>query len=95
LCSDLARVKNWEVDGRPLPFRSAHRRPEDRTVSPTRTDVMKNLLRASRLALILFILLLILEGPVTILGWITAFVIVGMFIVVEYEAAHIQREPGA
>ncbi|MEK6651067.1 MAG: hypothetical protein AABY75_08820 [Bacteroidota bacterium] len=95
LCADLARVKNWEVDGRPMPFGSAHRTPAASSASPTRSDVMKNLLRASRLALLLFILLLVLEGPVTILGWITAFLIVGLFIVVEVEAAHVPRQPGA
>lgn len=95
LCADLARVKNWEVDGRPLPFAPEPRNPAGSTASPMRTDVMKNLLRASRLAFLLFILLLIIEGPVTILGWITACAIVALFIVVEYAAAHVPRETGA
>lgn len=97
LCHDLTRVKNWEVDGRPLPFQPAASSPPPTlsSSSKTRTDVMKDLLRASRLALLLFILLLIFEGPASILGWITAFIIGGLFIVIEFTAARALNETGA
>ncbi len=95
LCADLARIKNWEVDGRPLPFVSASSTPSD-TMTPQRGMAsMKDLLRALRLALVLFIILLIFDGPASIFGWITAFIIVGLFVVVEYAAARHQQEHGA
>jgi hypothetical protein len=56
---------------------------------------MKDVLRASRLALLVFILLLIFEGPTSILGWIAAFIIVGLFVVIEFTAARAQNETGA
>lgn len=56
---------------------------------------MKDVLRASRLALLVFMLLLIFEGPASILGWIAAFVIVGLFVVIEFTAARSQNEKGA
>jgi hypothetical protein len=96
LCSDLARIKNWEVDGRTLPFAGGG--PEPPVVSnasSSRTDTMKDVLRASRLALLVFILLLIFEGPTSILGWIAAFIIVGLFVVIEFTAARAQNETGA
>lgn len=96
LCSDLSRIKNWEVDGRPLPFSGTGPAPSVvSTASRSRTDTMKDVLRASRLALLVFILLLIFEGPTSILGWIVAFVIVGLFVVIEFTAARAQNEKGA
>lgn len=96
LCSDLSRIKNWEVDGRPLPFAGGGpARPIVSTASSSRTDTMKDVLRASRLALLVFMLLLIFEGPTSILGWIAAFVIVGLFVVIEFTAARAQNEKGA
>lgn len=89
LCSDLSRIKNWEVDGRPLPFVSNSlkpptTRPAERgeKVSPIRVS------RANRVAMSLFVLLLIMEPPITIIGWITAVVIAGLMLVVEYESLH-------
>ncbi|MCU0454616.1 MAG: hypothetical protein MUE68_13260 [Bacteroidetes bacterium] len=97
LCNDLTRIKNWEVDGRPLPFLPSMSSVtlSSPTASISRADTMKDLLRASRLALLLFVLLLIFEGPVSILGWITAFIIMGLFVVIEYTAARQQNEQGA
>ena len=95
LCTDLARIKNWEVDGRPLPFVAAPSTPSNIMTPQPGMTFMKDLLRASRLALVLFIVLLIFDGPASILGWITAFIIVGLFVVVEYAAARHQQEHGA
>lgn len=96
LCSDLSRIKNWEVDGRPLPFVGGGPIPPvHSTASRSRTDTMKDVLRASRLALLVFILLLIFEGPASILGWIASFIIVGLFVVIEFSAARAQNEKGA
>jgi hypothetical protein len=96
LCSDLSRIKNWEVDGRPLPFVEGG--PVLSAVpkaSTSRAETMKDVLRASRLAFLIFILLLIFEGPTSILGWITAFVIIGLFVAIEFSAARAQNEKGA
>ena len=96
LCADLARIKNWQVDGRSLPFALA----ASTSIVPVpaadkRPLSLLGLRRITRLVLALFVVLLLFEGPVTILGWITAVVIVALLLVVEYEAVQLKRDSGA
>ena len=91
LCEDLARVKNWEVDGRPLPFTSQQPSTIETHGSLKNTDNMDNLIRTLRLALVLLVLLCIVDAPVTILGWIIAVVVIGLLIIVHFEAVQARK----
>lgn len=93
LMSDLALIKHWEVDGHPLPFRTAdQQRAERKTGTETMHLHLTNLTRAARLALVLLIVLFIIDAPFTILGWITALIVAGLLAVVQYEAAKLRKE---
>lgn len=89
LCSDLSRIKNWEVDGRPLPFLSSTlRAPSTAPAVRSERRSSHHVTRANRVSLALLVLLMVVEPPVTTIGWITAVVIAGLMIVVEVESAH-------
>ncbi len=93
LMSDLALIKHWEVDGHPLPFPAReHTRTERKTGAETMQLHLRNMTRAARLALVLLIILFIIDGPFTILGWVTALIVAGLLIVIQYEAAALQKE---
>ncbi len=89
LCADLSRVKNWEVDGRPLPFVSSSlRAPSTAPAVRSERGPSSHVRRANRVALALLVLLMVMEPPVTTIGWITAVVIAGLMLVVEVESVH-------
>jgi hypothetical protein len=96
LCSDLSRIKNWQVDGRPLPFVSSNlQAPSTAPAVRGEERPSSHVVRANRVAFALFILLVVMEPPVTTIGWITAVVIAGLMLVVEYEATQMNRRRGA
>lgn len=82
LCEDLARVKNWEVDGKPLPFGA----PVHPSAVIVAARPWMRIVRTSRVAFALFLCFLVVDPPVLTLGWIIAAFIAGMFLVIEYEA---------
>lgn len=92
LLGDLVLIKHWEVDGHPLPFPGYEALRNERT---TGTDHMhhhlQNLTRAARIALLLLVVLCIIDGPFTILGWVTALIVAGMLIIIQYEGAAAQK----
>lgn len=94
LCVDLARIKNWEVDGRPLPFGPSSAAAPDRPAVVPGSSSMVLLRRAARLALVLFVLLLIFDGPDSVPGWVVSVMLLGLFIVIEISAARHQKEKG-
>lgn len=103
LCEDLARLKNWEVDGKPLPFGAPLTTPLPDTSLPhtplphtsppfsVTNNHMTNLIRTSRLATVLLILFFIFEPPFTILGWIVALVVLSLMIIVQFEAVQVRK----
>ena len=87
LLRDLSLIKHWEVDGHPLPFPGfAPPRTEQRSDAVGKDKHVRNLIRAGQLALLLLIVLFIIDGPFTIIGWITAAIVTGLLLVVQYEA---------
>lgn len=91
LFNDLAILKNWEVDGNTLPltgYPSARRRANER---PVESVDLRFLIRGARLAFVLLVLLLIIDGPFTILGWIIAVVVGALILVVHFEAMMSQK----
>ncbi|MGD1045671.1 MAG: hypothetical protein ABR936_10150 [Bacteroidota bacterium] len=81
LYSDLSWIKNWQIDGKPLPYelqsseKSAIQKNTNlQTMEKKQNNVsIKSLSRIQRsavLAAILFVLIVLIDPPVTMLGWI-------------------------
>ena len=81
LYSDLSWIKNWQIDGKPLPYETKSLKisiAQEHTNLQTREEQqqIKSAKSFSRiqsttvLAVILFVLFLLIDPPVTILGWI-------------------------
>jgi hypothetical protein len=100
LLSDLSWIKNWQVDGKPLPYE-------------TKSDVKLSLLnivegnvhgekinlilfqiqKSALLCAILFLLFLLIDSPVTIFGWILSLGIEAFLVYIILQIYSIQRTP--
>ena len=81
LYSDLSWIKNWQIDGRPLPYEikssiinatqeQANRLTIGNNQNNKSTKSLSRIQRSAVLTTILFVLFLLIDPPVTILGWI-------------------------
>ena len=84
LLADLSWVKNWEVDGKAFPWTGGNivqpRRTEATQLAETmqrsnHQDDLSRISKASRLGLALMVLFLIIDPPVSILGWVLGILI--------------------
>jgi len=92
LLADLSLIKHWELDGRPLPFPGyVPPRREQRPGTSRKDHHLRTLIQTARLSLLLLIVLFIIDGPFTLLGWITAVIVAGLLVVVLYEGAAAQK----
>ncbi|RPI05356.1 MAG: hypothetical protein EHM64_06860 [Ignavibacteriae bacterium] len=104
LCSDLSWVKNWQIDGKPLPFES--RQPKITVTQEVRNlqtgekhqtiRSPQSLLRIQRsavLSVILIILFLFIDPPVTILGWMLAVGIAGLIAYIIVQTTMLRKNP--
>jgi hypothetical protein len=84
LLSDLSRFKNWQIDGKPMPYQTKSKiisitRKNDKLQIDKRHQNNQSILSLSRiqksasLALIFMIFFLLLDPPVTVLGWMLSF----------------------
>jgi hypothetical protein len=92
LLGDLSLIKHWEVDGNALPFEGYVPTPVEPKGSNAMERHLRNMIIAARLAMALLILVLLVDGPFTLLGWIIALLAAGFLIVVQYEAAAAKKE---
>jgi hypothetical protein len=102
LYADLQCIKNWQIDGRPLPFESTRPKPSGRTYpSPViheenrqqaDTIVFRRLQRIAVLAVVLFVLFILIDPPVTILGWILSLGIMVMLAYIDIQLILITRK---
>ena len=80
LLADLSRVKNWQVDGKPLPWAQI---PSKTSPPAPMTSAEKELKKVSStvfLLLALVVAFVLLEPPVSTLGWACVFVMIGLLI---------------
>jgi hypothetical protein len=79
--SDLSWIKNWQIDGTPLPYEikstqvnAIQEQTNRQTIEKQETNrsakSLSRIQRSAILAAILFVLFLLIDPPVTILGWI-------------------------
>ncbi len=89
LLEDLSWVKNWEVDGKPLPFRGTnHDSPllaASHRTSRTIPDAHKRewavrIRNGAVLGCVLMLCMLVVDPPVTFLGWSLAIIVILLFV---------------
>jgi len=84
LLADLSWVKNWQVDGKAFPWtggtivqprRTETTQPSETIRRSSRHDDLSRISKASRLGLVLMVLFLIIDPPVSIFGWVLGILI--------------------
>jgi len=81
LLSDLSLIKNWQIDGKPLPYQTTSgiisvteinesQQTKEGQQNYQSTTSLSHIQKSALLAVILIVLLLLIDPPVTILGWI-------------------------
>jgi hypothetical protein len=104
LYSDLSWIKNWQIDGKPLPYETKSSKisiAQEHTNLQTREEQQqkKSVKSFSRiqssavLAVILFVLFLLIDPPVTILGWILSLGIAALLAYIVIQIVFLTRNP--
>jgi hypothetical protein len=103
LYSDLSWIKNWQIDGKPLPYeaQSSKKVPAQDPSNPMKEEnqqekVKKSLFHIQRIALlaaILLVLFLLIDPPVTILGWILSLGITTLLAYIVIQTVFLIRNP--
>jgi hypothetical protein len=80
-CSDLSWIKNWQIDGKPLPYENtsskkyrtpdtpARQRGEPPKNNPS-TKSLSRIQKAAVLAALLLVVFIFIDPPVTTIGWV-------------------------
>lgn len=87
LCSDLRLIKNWEVDGKPLPTIETIASRQSIKAEKNKTDIHTLHQRTKRsiiLAAVLLILLALIDPPATILGWCVTVTVLGLLAYISF-----------
>ncbi len=104
LMFDLSWIKNWQVDGKPLPYEvkpslaSSIQDDAKLQLISKRQEEGKSLLlsriqRSAGLAMILFVFFLLIDPPVTILGWILSLGIAAFLVYIILQIYVLTRTP--
>jgi hypothetical protein len=101
LYSDLSWIKNWQIDGKPLPFELkssiiiAAQEPEKRQTKEIlqnqSTNSLSKIQRSAVLGVILLVLFLLIDPPVTILGWIISLWIAALLVYIIVQMHFLKR----
>ena len=102
LYSDLSWIKNWQIDGKPLPYERKllktildHEPVNQQINEKQKSSSTKSLMRIQRsamLGLILFVLFLLIDPPVTILGWIISLWIAVLLVYIVFQMLSYHKE---
>jgi hypothetical protein len=103
LYSDLSWIKNWQIDGKPLPYeaQSSKKVSAQDPSNPIKKEnqqekVKKSLFHIQRIALlaaILLVLFLLIDPPGTILGWILSLGITALLAYIVIQTVFLTRNP--
>ena len=104
LYSDLSWVKNWQIDGKPLPYETKVPKipAAQENINSQTTEVLgmgqrrpvqsfSRIQKSAVLAAILILLSLLLDPPVTILGWILLLWIMALLVYIIIQIIFIAR----
>jgi ABC-type multidrug transport system fused ATPase/permease subunit len=99
--SDLSWIKNWQIDGKPLPYEQGtskttidQKRVNRQIKEKQQNQSSKSLSRIQRsamLGVILFVLFLFIDPPVTILGWLISLWIAALLVYIIVQMFFIRR----
>ncbi|HTP12589.1 MAG TPA: hypothetical protein VMM37_03140 [Bacteroidota bacterium] len=82
LMEDLAWVKNWNVDGKPVPLDAAA--PADNSESRKAGDAYGRIRSSAVLAMILMMVVILADAPVTVLGWAASLLVVILLVIIAF-----------
>jgi hypothetical protein len=102
LFSDLSWIKNYQVDGKLLPYEtvsmnltSSKKNSNLEKGTPQQVNQLKNALsriqRSAVLAAVLFVLVALIDPPVTILGWILTLGIIALLVYISIQLYFLHR----
>ncbi len=87
LCVDLRLIKNWEVDGKPLPtletFSGQQFAKEEKNKAAIHI-LHQRIKRSVILSVALLILLALIDPPATILGWCVTITVLGLLVYISF-----------
>jgi len=100
LFSDLSWIKRWQVDGKPLPYemKSAiivdyQDGTKEKELEEKASVPLVRIQKSALLCAILFLLFLLIDSPVTILGWILSLGIAVFLVYIILQIYSIKRTP--
>jgi hypothetical protein len=100
LLSDLSWIKNWQVDGKPLPYemksdvKLSLQNIEEGNVHGEKIILsLVQIQKSALLCAILFLLFLLIDSPVTIFGWILSLGIEAFLVYIILQIYSINRTP--
>jgi hypothetical protein len=106
LLTDLNCIKNWQIDGKPLPYEekslailNTHNRTgynsTDKNQEEHLTILLSRIQRSAVLGWILFALFLLIDPPVTILGWILSLGITALLVNIVIQIFFLTKNPNS
>jgi hypothetical protein len=100
LLSDLSWIKNWQVDGKPLPYemksdvKLSLQNIEEGNVHGEKINlILVQIQKSAVLCAILFLLFLLIDSPVTIFGWILSLGIAVFLMYIIFQIYSLQKTP--
>jgi hypothetical protein len=87
LCSDLRLIKNWEVDGQPLPTLEIFAEQQSTITKKINEELHTLHQRAKRSVILTFVLLILIafiDPPATILGWCIIITALGLLAYISF-----------
>ena len=106
LYSDLSWIKNWQIDGKLLPYETklskinatqehTNRQTIGNNQNNKSTKSLSRVQRSAVLTAILFILFLLIDPPVTILGWILSLGIAALLAYIVIQILFLTKNPNS
>ena len=100
--SDLSWIKNWQIDGKPLPYGTnlskitavqeyANQQTMGKKQNSQSTKSLSRIQRSAVLAALLFVLFLLIDPPVTVLGWILSLGIAALLVYIVTQIAFLTK----
>jgi uncharacterized membrane protein len=99
--SDISWIKNWQIDGKPLPYEKVSSKTtiDQKLVNRQKKEKQQNqsskslsrIQRSAILGMILFVLFLLIDPPVTILGWLISLWIAALLVYIIVQMFFVRR----
>ena len=91
LLEDLRWIKNWEIDGKPLPLIAS--RSAEQAVLDNSREELGRVNKSSILGFVLMILFLVIDPPVSYLGWSIASIVIVLLLYIAVASQTLKKTP--